>query len=139
MLPYFRDEKHFLASDSKCFQDTLYTGCPKKTLLREKVINSLRGDVNWKNPKNFSFWPKFSRPPPPSSKKGPTDENIGILYLIIYHSFLYLATLLCNCFVLFNLKFENPKKDISNPDRIQHKYIHQWRKITFFTRLKWQY
>ena len=33
MLPYFRDEKHFLASDSKCFQDTLYTGCPKKTLL----------------------------------------------------------------------------------------------------------
>ena len=30
--------------------------------------------------------------------------------MVKYHSFLHLATLLSICFVLFNLKFENPKK-----------------------------
>ena len=34
-----------------------------------------RGDLNWKNPKNFSFWPKFSRPPPPLLEKGPYQRK----------------------------------------------------------------
>ena len=50
--------------------------------------NELRGDLNWKNHKNFSFWPKFSRPPPPPLfEKGPTDENVGISYLIVIIKF----------------------------------------------------
>ena len=47
----------------------------------------LRADLNWKNSKNFSFWPEFFRPPPPSLKKGPTNENIGISYLIVIIKF----------------------------------------------------
>ena len=30
----------------------------------------LRGHLNWKNPKKFSFWPNFSGPPPPLFEKG---------------------------------------------------------------------
>ena len=33
-------------------------------------IPQIRSNLNWKNPKNFIFWPKFSRPPPPL-RKGP--------------------------------------------------------------------
>ena len=51
-----------------------------------------RGDLNWKNPKNFIFCPKFSRPPPPPSKKGPTDENVGISYLIVILKFGFFET-----------------------------------------------
>ena len=47
----------------------------------------IRGHLNWKKPKKFSFWPKFSRPFPPYSKKAPTNENIGILYLIVIVKF----------------------------------------------------
>ena len=35
------------------------------------MLWNIRGDLNWKNPKNFSFWPKFSGPPPPLFVKGP--------------------------------------------------------------------
>ena len=57
--------------------------------MKEKVFDSVRGDLNWKNLKNFRFWPKFSRALPPSSKKGPTDENIGISYLIVIIKFVF--------------------------------------------------
>ena len=42
-----------------------------------------------KNLKNFSFWSgrNFLDPLPPSSKKGPTDENVGISYLIVIIKF----------------------------------------------------
>ena len=31
----------------------------------------LRGHLNWKKPKKFGFWPKFSGPLPPLLEKGP--------------------------------------------------------------------
>ena len=37
---------------------------------RRNMIKSIRGHLNWKNPKKFSFWPNFSGPPPPLFEKG---------------------------------------------------------------------
>ena len=51
------------------------------------IITITKGRPQLKNHKNFSFWPKFSIPLPPLFEKGPTDENVGISYLIVIIKF----------------------------------------------------
>ena len=58
------------------------------SVMISKNFYEVRGDLNRKYTKNFSFWPKFSRPPPPPLfEKSPTDENVGISYLIVIIKF----------------------------------------------------
>ena len=40
-------------------------------------LKNFRGNLNWKNPKNISFWPKFYRTPPPLWKRAlPTKTSV---------------------------------------------------------------
>ena len=51
----------------------------------------IRGDLNWKKSPKFQLLAEiFLTPPPPSSKKGPTDENVGISYLVVIIKFGFL-------------------------------------------------
>ena len=55
-----------------------------KLVHRSYVAYILRGDLNWKKSLKFQLLVEiFWTPSPPSSKKGPTNENVGISYLIV--------------------------------------------------------
>ena len=51
------------------------------------LLLKIRGKLKWKKSLKFQLLAKIFKTPPPSSKKGPTNKNIGILFQIVIIKF----------------------------------------------------